>query len=136
MCDFSSLSLSSSSTPRLHSREALHLDYSPAMAFVCSANTARQMAGGDYFSPDGTLSPGSTTEPISRQGFNRPLGGNAHTEPHTRRLLFSSIADIDETEDLNHSIVSAYTHSPLPLVMASRPHSRSLATSRPLVLPM
>jgi hypothetical protein len=120
--DFSSFS--ASATPRLHSREAVPIDYSPAMAFVCSANTARQMGGGDYFSPDRTPGPGSrsSTESISRLGLNR---GSTHAESHNRRLLFSSIADIDDTEDLNHSTVSSYTHSPLPLVMASRPHSRS-----------
>jgi hypothetical protein len=136
MCDFPSSS--SSFTPRLHSREAAPLDYSPAMAFVCSANTARQMGGGDYFSPDGTPGPGSrsSTESISRLGLNRGLGVNTHAESHTRRLIFSSTADIDDAEDLNHSIVSSYTHSPLPLVMASRPHSRSLTASRPLVFPM
>lgn len=134
MCDFSSSS--SSSTPRMLNREAVALDYSPAMAFVCSANTASQMGGVDYFSPDGMPDPVSSTESVSVLGSNRRLGGNADIEPHSRRLLFSTMSDIDDTEELNRSAASTYTHSPLPLVMASRPHSRSLTTSRPLVFPM
>lgn len=134
MCDFSSSS--SSSTPRMLNREAVTLDYSPAMAYVYSENTARQMGGVDYFSPDGMPGPVSSTESASGLELNGILGGNTDAEPHSRRLFFSSISDIDDTEYLNRSAVSAYTHSPLPLVMASRPHSRSLATSRPLVFPM
>ena len=135
MCDTFSSSSSSpvTLTPRLR-RGSAHSDYSPAMAFVCSASTALLTVGGDCLSPVRTPGPAPPAGPR----LNRSELGNGRRDSHTRRLLFSSLVDLDldDAENENRPIVSAYNHSPLPLVMASRPHSRSTTTSRPLVLPV